>query len=312
MGNSEHGCVCMKSQERVRARNIWKHSYLSSLELLYQKGNKWAESLCAIILIWDSNLDNAFKNSNRWQFFLSRECEKSALEYHAYPAHRNLFKELELDFKDTRNPIGAVIVQFSQCYTDEYLDGVRETLLQNNLENALSYLEKFYTEIFGVIDILIEASLNFYICINKILNKRLTELKGMILSQIISGELYRLIYDLSLAINNDKILKVSSISKYLSDSEIDKKLLGMIRQISTSESPYEKLHHLFYIKNYIEKKKLSNLDVDKYLWVHIYESKVRDIFIHLYIIDYFAVNTMESSFEVFDKSLRRSCDIKIL
>ena len=87
MGNSEHGCVCMKSQERVRARNIWKHSYLSSLELLYQKGNKWAESLCAIILIWDSNLDNAFKNSNRWQFFLSRECEKSALEYHAYPAH---------------------------------------------------------------------------------------------------------------------------------------------------------------------------------------------------------------------------------
>ena len=290
----------------MRSYDNWRTPYLASLEKLYRDHYKWAEGLCAILLIWDAKFDNIFKNDNRWQFFLNTECEKSALDYQVSPVHRNIFKELEIDFTDIRNPIGSVLVQFCQRYAEVYYDHARDVISQHDLEQASQLLHKIAREILGMVDIFLNAAINFYECIHKILRKREADLKGTILSQIICGELYRIVYDLAFMINEGHTETIQSVCAGIENTDLDSKLLSVIRQISISENPYEKLQYLYIAKELAWKKK-QNDDIDRYVWKHIAESKVRDIFAHLYLIDIFSVEPIQSTVDFFLFSLTRVC-----
>lgn len=307
MGNSEQGCNCIRPRDRNNTPTNWKNHISEDFEVLLSKGNKWAESICALLILWDGKLDKLFKNSARWQFFLSKECDKSALEYHVSPIHKNLFKELENDFKDTRNPLGAILVQFLQSYAIEVHDEVWEVVSDGTGEEAKIKLEKVVEDVKSVIEILVRGCLSFYTCIYKVLKNKGYELRGIILSQIISGDLYRLVYDLSYKINKDLCTKVGKM--VFDVDEADSKVIQILRQVAISESPFEKLHYLFVLKTYLLSKHIPEEKLNLFVWEHISESKVKDIFVHLYIVDSFTLEPIESSFEYFLNSLNQTDQI---
>lgn len=308
MGNSEQGCVCMRTQERVRSYDTWRSPLLGSLEGLYHSGFTWAQGLCKILMLWDSKFDNLFKNPNRWQFFLSRDCEKNALEYLVTPTHRNLFKELEVDFSDPRNPIGAILGQFCQVYTDQCHDAVREIIEENDPKRTSEMLETIASDVFMVIEILVVAIFSFYTKIEIVLKTKENELKGVILSQVIHGELYRLVYDLSLVLHKSKSDTIVKACQNTMNIEIDKKVLTVLRQISICESPYDKLQYLYILKSYIDHKNLPSQSTETYIWKHIHESNVQDIFVHLHLIDIFSFDSIPSTLEMFSISLSKFCN----
>ena len=304
MGNSEQGCVCIGTRQRIR-RNNWKPNFLDSLERLYRKGNKWAESLCGIILGWDTKFDEIFKNPSRWGMFLHKDCDKTALEYQVAPEKKNLFKELEIDFSDIRNPIGALLIQFSQKYTNDYHDLVRDIILKKDLAAASSTLENISLEISLLIQICTNTICEFYIVLNKILQHKTIEIKGILTSQILSGELYRLTFDLSSFLCKDYIVMIKTANDKIPEITIDDKFLSIIRKVSISESPFEKMQYLLLWKAYVDNKNLSGIELDKYVWKHVYESKVKDLFAHLKLVDLFNIDFKENTFDVFLNSLKR-------
>ncbi|OMJ79419.1 hypothetical protein SteCoe_20574 [Stentor coeruleus] len=303
MGNSDQGCTCMRPRERNRNIVNWKNSYLESLKELAFKGFKWAESLYGIILVWDRKHDSYFQNSPRWQFFLTRTCSQSALEYHTNPRHKNIFKELDEDFKDSRNPIGAVIIQFSQSYMSEYHDLIKDIILEKDVNKATSTLNKISNEISSVLDILSDTTFLFYDFLGKLLKNKTSEMRGLLITQIFSGEIYRMIYDLTNFLHKDLADTIARIEIIRQNEQIDEKVIVKLRQISIVESPYEKTHYLFGLKNLIQSKNLSETEIHPYIWTHIQESNVKDIFTHLKMIDIFAVEPMDSCFNLFHSSL---------
>lgn len=303
MGNSEQGCTCMRPRERTRNIINWRNSYLESLKELTFKGFKWAESLYGIILLWDQKLDSNYQNSFRWQFFLNRSCSQSALEYHTNPRHKNIFKELDKDFKDSCNPIGAVIIQFSQSYMSEYHDLIKDIILEKDFNKATTTLNKISNEISSVLDILSDTIFLFYKCLEKLLKNKTSEIRGLLITQIFSGEIYRMIYDLTHFLYKDLSETVAGIEIMTQNEQTDLKVLFKLRQISIVESPYEKTHYLFGLKNMIQSKNIEENEIHLYIWKHIQESKVKDIFTHLKMIDIFAVEPMDSCFNLFHSSL---------
>lgn len=303
MGNSEQGCTCMRPRERNSAASNWKNIVSEDFEILFSKGHKWAENICGLLILWDGKMDKLFKNNARWQVFLNKECEKSALEYQVNPTHKNLFKELELDFKDNRNPLAAILAQFLQSYTVEIHDEVWDVILEGTEENAEKMLNKIVEDIKTVIEILVRACLSFYSNIYKLLKGKGCELRGIFQTQIISGDLYRLIYDLSLKLNKNFCTKVNElVSK---DLTTDPKVVQIFRQIAVSESPFEKLYHLFDLKALLIKEDWPHEKLNDFVWTHIIESKVKDIFVHLYIIDLFTLEPIDSCFEYFLSSFKQ-------
>ena len=94
---------------------------------------------------------------------------------------------------------------------------------------------------------------------------------------------------------NDKIPEIT----------IDDKFLSIIRKVSISESPFEKMQYLLLWKAYVDNKNLSGIELDKYVWKHVYESKVKDLFAHLKLVDLFNIDFKENTFDVFLNSLKR-------
>jgi len=195
------------------------------------------------------------------------------------------------------------LVQFLQSYAIEVHDEVWEVVLEGTVEEAKMKLEKVVEDVMTVIEILVRGCLSFYTCIYKVLKNKGYDLRGMILSQIISGDLYRLIYDLCYKINKDLCTKVSTMA--FDEQDTDNKAIEIFRQIAISESPFEKLHYLYVLKTYLLNKEIPEENLNFFVWKQVTESKVKDIFVHLYIVDSFTLEPIESCFEYFLNSLNR-------
>jgi hypothetical protein len=292
----------MRPRERSAVAESWKNQFSEEFESLYRKGQKWAEQVCSILILWDSRLDKTFRSPSRWQPYLSKEADQVSFDYPSKSEKRNLFKDLENDLKDSRNPIGVVIVQFIHSYTFELHDEVTDACQSSDSSEAKNLSLRVSDDIKQVTEIVLKACLNFYSCLGKVFKGKMTELRGMILTLIVSGDLYRIIYDLAIksskSANDEFFLLKSRIQE--ENFEIDQKVVETFRDLAVSESPAEKFEKLMSLKQFFTGKD------EGLAWYHLIESKVKDLFAHLWIIDLYCVEPMESCFEFFLMSLKDS------
>lgn len=296
MGNSEQGCTCMRPRERSAVADSWRNQLSEEFEMLYRKGHKWAEQICSILILWDGRLDKYFRRQNRFEVYL-KEGDSVLSNYLFRSDKKNLFKELEIDFKDSRNPIGAVLIQFSCSYTYEIIDEACEV----DEEMARETVYKIADDVLTVVEILCKACFNFYGNANKVLKGKTVELRALLISCLVAGDLYRVLYDLASKCCKEANDELADYKSRLQISEIplDNSIISTLRQISICESPSEKLYHLFNLKsNPIWKQEQTSS-----IWHYIYSSNLKDFFTHLLLIDLFTIEPMESSFDYFLSSL---------
>ena len=287
----------MRPRERTTVADSWRNQLSEEFELLYRKGHKWAEQICSILILWDGRLDKYFRRQNRFEMYL-KEGDSVLSNYLFRTDKKNLFKELEIDFKDSRNPIGAVIIQFVSSYTYEIIDDTYEA----DEEFAKEMIYRLADDILAVVEILCKACFNFYGNAARVLKGKSADLRSLLISCVVAGDLYRVLYDLANKCCQEANSELAECKSrfQLPDQPLDNSILSSLHQISICESPPEKLHHLLTLKSNPVLKEDQTLS----MWHYIYSSNLKDFFTHLLLIDLFTIELMESSFDYFHSSLQ--------
>jgi hypothetical protein len=154
---------------------------------------------------WRCAFDQQFVSNERWQEFMTVNIADPRVRLYAHAMRPDesaeyLFDKLESDFLDARNPFNMCITELRKNLVVDYHD-------QSRLSNCEDILSKIVEVCNRVTPSIATACTDFYKPIQELLSARFDDLKNFVLTHLVSGELYRLVYGMIRELNITMINK---------------------------------------------------------------------------------------------------------
>ena len=190
----------------------WRKVYLEEFPKVFSPADgqeAWAQALVELLKDWDQTAELSFTNMQRWGDFLILDLSSPLLRYEAGTSTetgpmKNMFAMLHTDFADNRNPIGALISSFTATYFAQNMDQIQETIDKRDTEQAPYFLSTLTSTILKFQNLLCTTVLALYSNIAILLEKKLEDLEGVLLTSLVQGEMYRLFERLASVLFTDQ------------------------------------------------------------------------------------------------------------
>jgi len=179
----------------------WRKVYLEEFPKVFSPADgeeAWAQAIVELLKDWDQTAELSFTNMQRWGDFLILDLGSPLLKYEAGSGSEagpvsNMFNMLYADFADNRNPIGALIASFTATYFAQNMDQIQETIDKRDIQQAPYFLSSLAATILKFQHLLTKTALALYANIAILLEKKLEDLEGLLLTCLVQGEMYRLL-----------------------------------------------------------------------------------------------------------------------
>lgn len=244
--------------------------------------------------------EKSFISFSRWYDFLSLQSGDVALQFNPmiHDPNHNFFDYLTEDFYCPDNPVGLIIVAFSQGFIADFHDPVQDLLTNPQGVNAL--YAKMLDSITKFKSIAYKLICEFYKNVAAVVQCQLEDAEALLLSFTLQGEVYRLIYTAAWLCNAQSSRQIKHVIDELSErdpfalGELDathataiEVCVKSIRLLGASESPFEKVMHLDAAVIKIHEANDDSQTRTKLLADAIVRSKLTTVLGHIKLIDDF-------------------------
>jgi hypothetical protein len=268
--------------------------------------------------------EKSFVAFSRWYDFLSLSSSDPALQYNplSHPPGHNFFDFLTEDFQCPDNPVGLVIVAFSQGFIADFHDSAQDLL--NEPGGADSLYAKMLDSIAKFKALAYKLICEFYKNVAAVVQYRLEDAEALLYTFVLQGEVYRLLYTVACAVKassshavkqaietyrpadaSDWLGLVSPTSEVMTSSSsnpddqrsskdsvrpgeagLDQSVKS-IRLLGASESPFEKAFHLDSAVESIHRTTEDAETRVKMLALAVMKSKLSTVLAHTTLMEAF-------------------------
>lgn len=208
------GTHCSKGNGGVeyapKRQKSWNNSCKKGLIATFHsyRTTEWYLECMKTLTDWPYNQESAYVKAERWEHFLQFSTESPCLQYLPDQEEEdeitNLFRKLATDLQDPKHPISAVISVFMALFSQEIDKGIAVSRFKTNPVAAEKLLWEISTVIFKLLSVLDSATVELYSIISLILQRKLLDLNGLLLENIMKKDLNRQIHSLAEIIWQEK------------------------------------------------------------------------------------------------------------
>jgi hypothetical protein len=261
------------------------------------KSLKWPASiLSAIRQFTPIRPEKSFHGFSRWYEFSILPSSDIALQYNPLshqPAY-NFFDQLAEDLRCPDNPISVIILAFSQGFISDFHDPLQDLLTAPS--EACSLYAKMLDSTLKFKALAYKLICEFYTCVGDIIQSRLEDVEALLLTCIVQGEVYRLLYTAACISQASRSADVrhafdrNSLEEALNSDTASglEATVKSLRLLGASESPFEKVAHLYAAVMMINEITADSRARTKLLANAIVKSKLATALAHTQLIEDFA------------------------
>lgn len=296
--------LCCDNEKSFHSSRISAPKFAWKIVLNYELKNigvdkslKWPASiLSAIRQFAPTRPEKSFHGYSRWYEFSILPSSDSALQYDPLthqPAF-NFFDQLAEDLRCPDNPISVIILAFSQGFISDFHDPLQE-MLTAPIE-ACSLYAKMLDSTLKFKSLAYKLISEFYTCVSDIIQSRHEDVEALLLTCIVQGEVYRLFYtaacisQASRAADVRHAFDLNSLEEALNSESASglEATVKSLRLLGASESPFEKVAHLYAAVMMINEATADSKARTKLLANAIVKSKLATALAHTQLIEDFA------------------------